>query len=81
MPWDPDEVLRREAERASYWVRRLAKERGLSLEGLAYEAGVARTSVTELWKRAPTLRTISRIAAYLEVDVRDLLRDIPADEG
>lgn len=74
---EPDAHLRREAERAAYWVRHYAAERGLTLDALAVHAGLGRNSIVSMAKRAPSLRTLSQIACYLGLDVRDLLQDIP----
>lgn len=72
-----DEQIELETQRAAYWVRRYAEERNLSLDKLAAFSGLGRNSVVELGKRAPNLRTLANVAAYLGIDVRDLLKPIP----
>lgn len=78
---DGDEQLSIEAKRAAWWCRFYAQQRGVSLDAFAVYAKVGRSSITQMASRAPSLRTLSSIAAYLGVQVRDLLRDIPADAG
>lgn len=76
-----EEQLQIESARAAWWCRHYARERGLSLDKLAAFSNVGRTSIVEMGrKRAPSLRTLSAVAAYLGVQVMDLLRPIP-DEG
>lgn len=75
-----EEQLRIEATRAAWWCRHYARERGLSLDKLAAFSNVGRNSVVDMANRAPSLRTLSAVAAYLGVQVMDLLRPIP-DEG
>lgn len=75
-----DDHLREESRRAAYWTRRYASERGLSLDKLAAFSDVARNSIIEMERRAPTLRTLSSVAHYLGIKVRDLLQDIPEDD-
>ena len=72
-----DEQLRIEAQRAAYWCRWYADQRGISLDALAVYSGVGRTSIMEMANRAPSLRTLSSIAKYLGIQVRDLLQDMP----
>lgn len=74
-----DEQLVTEVERADWWCRHYARERGLSLDAFAVYSGVGRSSITQMKNRAPSLRTLSSIAAFLGVQVRDLLQDIPED--
>lgn len=78
---EAEQTLRREAARAAWWVRWHAKERGISLDQLAVYSGLGRTSITEMKTRNPSLRTLACVATFLGVDVRDLLQDIPKDEG
>lgn len=72
-----DEQLEEEVRRADYWVRWHASRLGLSFDAFAVYAGVGRSSVADLRNRYPSLRTLSAIAAYLGVDVMDLLKPIP----
>lgn len=66
------ELVRRFADNLS----RLRKERGLSQEELAHRAGIDRTFVSgcERLVRNPTLTTVEKIAAGLEVDPSELFR-------
>ncbi|WBU55409.1 helix-turn-helix domain-containing protein [Paracoccus sp. SCSIO 75233] len=58
---------------------RLRKARGLSQEELAHRAGIDRTFVSgcERLVRNPTLTTVEKIAAGLEVDPSELFK-VPA---
>jgi len=76
---NPDKQLLVEAKRAAYWCRAYAAERGISLDALAVYAGVGRSSITRMAHRAPSLRTLSSIAAYFDVQVSDLLKPIPQE--
>ncbi len=62
-------------------LRTLRTERGLSQERLAYDAGIARHSVSqlELEKRNPTLDNLDRLAAALHVELHQLLLPRPGD--
>ena len=53
----------------------MRKERGMSQEALAHEVGVHRTYMQRLESasQSATLRTVSRIAAHLDVDPLTLL--------
>ena len=57
-------------------VRRLMREKKLSLNHLADFSGVGRGRMSDLLagKGSPTLRTLGRVAAALDVQVVDLLR-------
>lgn len=75
---DADAQLDEEVNRAVYWIRKAAYERGLSLEQIAAFSGVSRSSVVQMGKdRRPTLRTLASVASYLECEVKDLLMPIP----
>ncbi len=56
-------------------VRALMRQRRWSANKLADFSGVARGYTSDMLagKKSPTLRTLSKIAQALEVDVRDLL--------
>ena len=56
-------------------IREFREKRGLSVRGLAREAGVSTETVysVEHGKRQPSLTTLGKIARALEVDPRDLL--------
>jgi transcriptional regulator with XRE-family HTH domain len=58
-------------------LRRYRQERGLSQEAFADLVGVHRTYMggLERGERNLTLRSVERIAAILEVDPRELMRD------
>lgn len=75
-----DEQTDLEAQRAAYWVRWHAEQRGLSLDKVAAFSGVGRTSVVEMGKRSPTLRTLACVAAFYGIQVRDLLKNMPDEE-
>ena len=64
------ELVRRFADNLS----RLRKARGLSQEELAHRAGIDRTFVSgcERLVRNPTLTTVEKIAAGLEVDPAEM---------
>jgi len=55
-------------------VRRLRKDRGLSQEKLAFDAGIHRTYLggIERGERNPTLKNITRIARALGVSLAEL---------
>ncbi|HRO33057.1 MAG TPA: helix-turn-helix transcriptional regulator [Brevundimonas sp.] len=57
-------------------VRRLRLDRGLTLEALADEVGLAYTYVGQIERgqRNPTLGVVEKIAAALGADAIDLLR-------
>lgn len=57
-------------------VRRVRLDKGLTLEALADEVGLAYTYVGQIERgqRNPTLGVVERIAAVLGVDSVDLLR-------
>lgn len=76
----PRDQLALEVQRADHWCRYYAAQRGLSLEAFAAAAGVGRSSITQMRNRSPSLRTLSLIAEYLGVQVRDLLMDLPEQQ-
>lgn len=57
-------------------LRKARKEKGLSQEELAYDAGVNRSylSTLESGKVDPGIRMLAKLAAVLDVEVADLLR-------
>jgi transcriptional regulator with XRE-family HTH domain len=57
-------------------VRRLRKERGLSQEELAFQAGMKRSYLSDLERgtRNPTVRALGRLAEALQAEPGDLLR-------
>jgi transcriptional regulator with XRE-family HTH domain len=59
-------------------LRELRKERGLSQEELAHEAGLHRTYVggVERGERNPTLITLKRISDALNLKLEELLKEI-----
>lgn len=77
----PDERLADTVKRIDYWIRWHAKRLDLSLDAFAVNARVGRSSVARIRDRAPNLRTLSTIAAFLDVDVMDLLMPIPDEDG
>lgn len=69
-----------ETARAAYWVREHAQRRSLSLDQLAIYSGLSRSSILQMGKdRVPSLRTLCHIAAYLDIEVRDLLQPMPGE--
>lgn len=62
-------------ERVGENVRRLREERGLSQEGLAFEAGMHRTYVSGIERgvRNPTVTVLERLAIALKVAMADLV--------
>lgn len=58
-------------------VRRVRRERGLSIEALADEVRLAYTYVGQIEResRNPTLDVVERFATALQVDALDLLRE------
>lgn len=60
-------------------VRRIRRDKGMTLETLAHEVGLAYSYMGQLERgqRNPTLDVVERIAAVLKVDPRDLLTRFP----
>ncbi len=56
-------------------LRRLRTERGISQEALGHRSGLHRTYVSQLERglKSPSLKTILRLVAVLEVDLADLM--------
>lgn len=56
-------------------IRRLRQEKGWSQEGLAHEARIHRTYISDLERgvRNPTITIIERLAQTLGVEARELL--------
>lgn len=77
---EADDQLSLEVSRAAWWIRYYTRQKGISLDALAVYAKVGRSSVTQMRNRAPSLRTLSTIAVYLGVQVKDLLQAIPSDK-
>lgn len=67
------------AERFGENVRRARQARGLTLEALAHEVGLAYTYLGQIerGRRNPTLDVVERIAAALGVDALALLETDP----
>ncbi|WP_336509796.1 helix-turn-helix transcriptional regulator [Stutzerimonas stutzeri] len=55
-------------------LRKLRKQKRLSQEKLAFEAGLDRTTISllELGKRSPTLDTIMTLCAVLDIQLVDM---------
>ena len=66
---DPDDL------RVGQKIRELRLEQGLTLEGLAFEAGVDKGHLSRIERGllSPTLRTLRSLAGRLEVPVAELL--------
>ena len=64
-------------------IKQMRKELGLSQEALADEASLDRTFISQLETGAkqPSLTTIFRLAAALQVEASDLLRRVEANLG
>lgn len=62
-------------------VRQMRKAQGLSQEALADEAHLDRTFISQLetGSKQPSLTTIFRLAAALQVEASELLRRVEAD--
>lgn len=60
-------------------VRRMRKAAGISQEELAFQAGLARSymSDVERGERNPTVKIIGRIAAALKISAAELVEGIP----
>lgn len=56
-------------------LKQLRQEKGLTLEKLAYENGLAKGNLSEIEKGKidPKLSTLARIASGLDIPLRDLL--------
>lgn len=64
-------------------VRRLRKEKGVSQEELALDAGMKRSYLSDLERgtRNPSVRALDRLAAALGADPADLLRERSSDHS
>jgi transcriptional regulator with XRE-family HTH domain len=64
-------------------INQMRKELGLSQEALADEASLDRTFISQLetGTKQPSLTTIFRLAAALQVEASDLLRRVEASLG
>lgn len=62
-------------ERLAKNLRRLRQQRGWSQEGLAFEARIHRTYISDLERgaRNPTITVVDKLAATLEVKMGELL--------
>ncbi|MBN8980086.1 MAG: helix-turn-helix transcriptional regulator [Rhizobiales bacterium] len=60
-------------------LRRLRVERGISQEGLAYEANIDRAYVGGLERRShnPTVDLLDRLAATLDVEIGEFFARVP----
>jgi len=63
-------------------IRELARKKGRSVSVLAELAGISRGHMSRLMNRkgSPTLRTLKKLAAELDVEVADLLTDRQANK-
>ncbi|WP_246050388.1 helix-turn-helix domain-containing protein [Asticcacaulis tiandongensis] len=66
----------RMAETFGVNVRRVRAEKGITLEALAHEVGLAYSYVGEIerGRKNPTLDVVERIALVLDIDALELLR-------
>ena len=71
--------------RVAQLLRREREKRGLSMNGVAERAGLSQQMVSyvERGMRNPTLETLLRIAAAIEIDIAEVLRQAikTADQG
>jgi transcriptional regulator with XRE-family HTH domain len=60
-------------------LRRYRQQRGLSQEALAHEAGIDRTYISALERSvySPSITTVEKLAAVLEVEAASLLQRPP----
>lgn len=71
---DGDDQTSIEIKRVIHWLDHYAEKTGRTWEQIAVLAGISRSSLYALNRgSAPTLRTLAYVAAYLEVNVCDLL--------
>lgn len=61
-------------------VKRLCKEKGITLKDLAAQIGIARESLTRALDGNPTLSTLQGIATALEVELYELFTDLNLKE-
>ncbi|MNS26275.1 HTH-type transcriptional regulator SinR [compost metagenome] len=63
-------------------VRNARREKGLTLEALAHDVGLAYSYIGELerGRRNPTLRVVERVAEALDKNPLDLLSNAPSDQ-
>jgi transcriptional regulator with XRE-family HTH domain len=64
-------------------VRERRHQLGLSQEGLAHRAGIARAYIGSLesGERNPSLDTVARLASALDIDASDLVRGLQDVRG
>ncbi len=62
-------------------VKRLCKEKGMSLADVADKIGVSASSLSQIMKGNPTLSKLTDIATALDVSVADLFYDGKSDNG
>jgi DNA-binding phage protein len=74
-----DAILSADLERFSYWVQRVATERGLGMVDLQIRSGLASGTFFAAVKGRgnPTMRTITYIAAALDMPLWCLLAPTP----
>lgn len=75
-----DEQTETEIRRVIYWLDHYSTKIDRTWEQVAVLAGISRSSLYALNRgSAPTLRTLAYVAAFLEIDVCDLLRPMPGE--
>lgn len=57
-------------------IKRLAKEKGMSVINLEEKAGLARSSICKWNKSSPTLESLAKVANALEIPVTDIIATI-----
>lgn len=64
-------------------VRRLRVAAGLSQEAFAVDAGLDRTYISRIERdlENPTVMALEKIASALDVDIVDILADVPASKA
>ncbi|MCI2145828.1 MAG: helix-turn-helix transcriptional regulator [Bacteroidales bacterium] len=53
-------------------VKEICKEKGITMESLADQLGIARTNLTKTINGNPTISTLNKIASALDVELIDL---------
>lgn len=63
-------------------IRRLCRERGISITKLEDDLGFARSYVCKWNRNEPGIRKVQKVADYLGVSIEELLRErVPDEKG
>lgn len=57
-------------------IQEIAKDHGLSIKDVAKKAGIGENSIYRWQKKAPSITSLNKIAAALNVDIDDLTTNI-----